>query len=400
LARFQFYDFFAGAGLVELGMGLDWQCVWANDNDPRKAEVYAANFDPGIYHMGDVAAVNAGDLPIDVDMVWASFPCQDLSLAGWRRGMSAERSGTFWAFWRIMRDLHDLDALPPMLVIENVTGLLYGRGFTGLCEALAGLGLRFGAVVIDARHFVPQSRPRVFLIAVDERAVTAEFEDQAPEASQWLPRSVRNAWQELPDALKARWIWWALPNPTDDVPPVASVIETEPSGVDWHSDDETARLLGMMSKVNHAKVAQARSDRGRHTGLLYRRVRNGIQQAEIRFDGLSGCLRTPSGGSSRQTVVVVEGGAVRSRLLSPRETARLMGVDDSFKLPVAYNQAYKAMGDAVAVPVVAWLSTYLLTPMAQSLRAAERHEPAQEFHDRHAFRIAADARASEWHAAR
>lgn len=399
LAEFQFYDFFAGAGLVELGMGSDWNCVWANDNDPKKAKIYAANFNPDIYHLGDVANVNPNDLPIGVDMAWASFPCQDLSLAGWRRGMSAERSGAFWAFWRIMRDLHDIDELPPMLVIENVTGLLYGPNFSGLCEALAGLGLRFGAVVIDAKNFVPQSRPRVFLIAVDERTDTSVFEDSAPELSKWLPKPVWTAYHELSPALRARWKWWSLPIPAKTVPPVESLIEAEPTGVLWNSDEETAHILGMMSDVNLAKIDQAKRDDRPHVGLLYRRVRNGIQRAEIRFDGVAGCLRTPSGGSSRQTVVTVQDGKVRSRLLSPREAARLMGVEDSYHLPASYNQAYKAMGDAVAVPAVSWLSEHLLTPLAAILIDIEHHPRDYVSSDRHGFRIAADAKANQWRSA-
>jgi len=391
-----FLDFFAGAGLVELGMGPEWQCAWANDIDPKKAEVYAANFDPALYHLGDVANISANHLPSGADMAWASFPCQDLSLAGWRRGMSAERSGTFWAFWRIMRDLHDLDRMPPMLVLENVTGLLYGPEFAGLCEALAGLGLRFGAVVIDAKHFVPQSRPRVFLVAVDDRVDTAPFENAQPESSPWLPKSVWSAYLALPPALRARWNWWSLPVPTETVPDVGTRIESRPTTVEWHGAEQTARLLEMMTEVNLARIEQARKDGGRQVGLLYKRTRNGAQRAEIRFDGVAGCLRTPSGGSSRQTVVVVENGTVRSRLLTPREAARLMGVEDSFVLPSSYNQAYKAMGDAVVVPAVGWLSINLLTPLATRMRKFVRVAGSSAVSDHRAFRISADSSANQW----
>ena len=89
-----------------------------------------------------------------------------------------------------------------------------------------------------------------------------------------------------------------------------------------------------------------------------------MQRAEIRFDQVSGCLRTPVGGSSRQLIVVVDGPSVRSRLLSPREAARLMGVPDAYPLPKSYNDAYHVFGDGVAVPVVSWLSENLLAPLA------------------------------------
>ena len=69
----------------------------------------------------------------------------------------------------------------------------------------------------------------------------------------------------------------------------------------------------------------------------YRRTRNGKQQLELRFDGIAGCLRTPEGGSSKQYLVVKKDGTVHARLLTVRETARLMGAPDSFKLPGSQN---------------------------------------------------------------
>jgi DNA (cytosine-5)-methyltransferase 1 len=121
----------------------------------------------------------------------------------------------------------------------------------------------------------------------------------------------------------------------------------------------------MMSPINLQKVQQASMKSERSVGFLYKRTRNGQQRAEVRFDGIAGCLRTPTGGSSRQTLVIVEDGEVRTRLISPREAARLMGVDDGFSLPDAYNDAYHAMGDGVAVPAVRWLSDHLLAPIAR-----------------------------------
>ena len=80
-----FVDFFAGAGLVRLGLEPSWSCTWANDIDARKQEVYEAEFGAGEFALGDVASVATDSLPVGTDMAWASFPCQDLSLAGSRR---------------------------------------------------------------------------------------------------------------------------------------------------------------------------------------------------------------------------------------------------------------------------------------------------------------------------
>jgi DNA (cytosine-5)-methyltransferase 1 len=90
-----------------------------------------------------------------------------------------------------------------------------------------------------------------------------------------------------------------------------------------------------------------------------------MQRAEVRFDDVAGCLRTPGGGSSRQTLLVVHGDFVRSRLLSPREAARLMGLPDTYKLPGRYNDAYHLAGDGLVVPAVSFLSEHLLEPLAR-----------------------------------
>jgi len=112
-------------------------------------------------------------------------------------------------------------------------------------------------------------------------------------------------------------------------------------------------------------------------GTLYKRTRADAdgtrrQRAEVRFDDIAGCLRTPGGGSSRQTILVVDGKKIRSRLLAPREAARLMGLAESFILPETYNDAYHLAGDGVVVPVVRHLTEYLLEPIlkAQSLQRA------------------------------
>jgi DNA (cytosine-5)-methyltransferase 1 len=136
----------------------------------------------------------------------------------------------------------------------------------------------------------------------------------------------------------------------------------------------------MMSSINRSKVVAAKREGKKMVGTIYKRTRRDesgekIQRAEVRFDGVSGCLRTPGGGSSRQTIIVIEGNSVRSRLLSTREAARLMGLPDSYRLPRNYNDAYHLAGDGLAVPVVKFLSDNLLRPLFNakmpSLMAAE-----------------------------
>jgi DNA (cytosine-5)-methyltransferase 1 len=299
-----------------------------------------------------------------------------------------------------MRELFDSGDRPPVIVIENVLGLLYGENFKGLCEALAALGMQFGAAVIDAKHFVPQSRPRVFIVAVDSRIDCRQCVSNGPAPNPWFPKSLLSAVSLLPENLRPAWRWWKFPAPLARVSAAEDLIEPDREGMQWHSAAETKRLLRMMTPANLHKVKGATSLGGRSVGMLYKRIRSGEQRAEIRFDGLAGCLRTPNGGSSRQTVVVIENGRVKSRLLTPREAARLMGVPDEFHLPEKYNDAYRAMGDGVAVPAVAWLSKNLLVPLVKLCRGAD-HKTRGQFGTGAdgqlvSLRRIAEARAAEW----
>jgi DNA (cytosine-5)-methyltransferase 1 len=105
----------------------------------------------------------------------------------------------------------------------------------------------------------------------------------------------------------------------------------------------------------------------------------------VRLDGLAGCLRTPRGGSSRQVIVVVDGGEARTRLLTPREAARLMGLPDSYQLPKSATAALQVAGDGVAVPVVRWLAEQLLEPLLGAARSSPRNRKAGGVRSRAGF---------------
>jgi DNA (cytosine-5)-methyltransferase 1 len=377
-----FYEFFAGGGMARAGLE-GWECLFANDIDAKKARAYEKNWGGEHFRLGDIHDLTPDDLPGHADLAWASFPCQDLSLAGAGAGLKGERSGAFWGFYALMLGLKAQARAPRILVIENVVGAITsngGKDFDELCRALHSLGYVFGALTMDAVHFVPQSRPRLFIVAVRKEAAlpTGMVIDEPDDA--WASASLRKAKGALRPDLKQAWRWWRLPPPPRRKAYLSDLIEHPPRGVAWHSTDETARLLGMMSEVNRRKVAEAAASGRRHVGTIYRRTRpNGdgakTQRAEVRFDGVAGCLRTPEGGSSRQTVMIVERASIRSRLLSPREAARLMGLADCYDLPERYNEAYHLLGDGVAVPVVRFLATELLAPLlvgeAQTRVAAE-----------------------------
>lgn len=368
--RLGYYEFFAGGGMARLGLGRRWRCLMANEWDAKKARVYKDNFDPcPELIVGDVADLELTDLPCGASLAWASFPCQDLSLAGNGLGLGGERSGTFWPFWRLMMALEKAGRPCPVIVLENVVGALtsnQGKDFRAIAKALVDLGYRFGPMLINARHFLPQSRPRLFIVAVRENTVIpARLEGDAPSAS-WHPSSVITAHEGLEGSVRNSWVWWSLPKPPRPNHSLLALIEAEPGDPPWHSPQETARLLSMMSTANLAKLKKVQGLGRRVVGTAYRRTRNGEQRVEVRFDQISGCLRTPVGGSSRQIILLVEGDSVRSRLLSAREAARLMGLPDSYRLPRQYNEAYHLIGDGLAVPVVSWLEKHLLLPLGNS----------------------------------
>jgi DNA (cytosine-5)-methyltransferase 1 len=89
-------------------------------------------------------------------------------------------------------------------------------------------------------------------------------------------------------------------------------------------------------------------------------MRYGKSMAELRTDGVAGCLRTPRGGSSKQILICAGKGSWSVRLLTPREYARLQGVRDTFLLPDNANKGYFAMGDAVCVPVIRFIAENIL----------------------------------------
>lgn len=366
-----FYEFFAGGGMARMGLGPNWECLFANDFDQKKAQTYKNNWGVDVLKTGDVRRVTTNDLPGQADLVWGSFPCQDLSLAGGGAGLKGDRSGTFWPFWTVMKALAKDGRQPRMIVLENVCGTLTshgGKDFAAICKALNTADYHYGAVVVDAVLFVPQSRPRLFIIALrGDIAVPSDLSRTQPSV-QWHRNTLLNTYEKLSPSLKENWIWWNFVAPPKRNSRFADLIEDKPDSVKWHSSKETRQLLAMMSEINRAKVEQAKISGEQMVGAIYKRTRMNesgfkVQRAEIRFDDVAGCLRTPAGGSSRQLIMVVDGPSVKSRLISSRETARLMGLPDEYILPTNYNEAYHLTGDGVVVPVVRHLAAHLFEPI-------------------------------------
>ncbi len=350
--------------MARLGLGENWRCLFANDIDPVKCAAYRDNFGDSEVIAGSIADLAVDDLPNEpADLAWASFPCQDLSLAGPRGGMDAARSGLFYEFWRLITGLKDSEQAPRLIVIENVPGLMTsngGRDFERIVRLLQEAGYDAAAGIVDAAAFTPQSRQRLFIVGFAQ-SLAAEAQRRMAD---------RDREPCLP--LLADWGAAALPTPRrrrnthlDDI--------IDWLNADWDSTEKTATLIGQMTHLQRGRLDAILASGERRAGAGFRRTRQEhgktVQRFEARFDGLAGCLRTPAGGSSRQVVVAIEHGNVKTRLMSPREAARLMGLPEDYKLPERANAALKLCGDGVCAPVVRWLAETVLEPALQHSRA-------------------------------
>jgi len=351
-----FQEFFAGCGLVSQALRGAFKPTWSKDIDPKKQAVYVANHGSSHFHLGDVTQVKGASLPQSV-LSWASFPCQDLSLAGPQDGIHGRRSGLIWEWMRILDEQGD--AKPPVIALENVAGFVAAEGgayYREAHRALTKRGYRVGCIMLDAVRWIPQSRPRIFVIGIQKGIeVPPGLIGSSPSWCHTV--GILRATEGLTD-----FVWWHLPEPPKRTSVLADVLEWD-APVD---DPKTAReRLGMVAP-QHQSVLLQELNNGFKVAPGYKRTRNGRQVLELRFDGVAGCLRTPEGGSSRQFLVLRKDGKLHTRLVTARETARLMGAPDSYNLVGSYNDIYKAMGDAVAVPPVAWLGRHLLRPLANT----------------------------------
>lgn len=360
-----FADFFAGIGLMRLGLEqAGWRIAYANDISEEKHSMYKAHFDDAATHyiVDDVHRVRAEDVPA-VALATASFPCNDLSLAGAREGLRGKQSSAYWGFISVLHDMGN--RRPPIVLLENVTGFLTSRGgkdFESALLALNELGYSVDSFTVNAREFVPQSRERLFVVGMQ---LDSSLKDTSREPLAFYESDVR----PLPMAdfiFRHPGILWnirKLPSLPKGYRTLSDVLEDVPSSSDlWWSDKRSAYLVSQMSEKHHKGLSKMRYLNEWSYATVFRRVRKGTTMAELRTDGIAGCLRTPRGGSARQILLKAGYGQVHVRLLTPRECARLMGADN-YRITTSANRALFGFGDAVCVPVVSWIARNYLNPL-------------------------------------
>jgi DNA (cytosine-5)-methyltransferase 1 len=299
--------------------------VYTSEWDAYAQKTYAANF-PGNHPIaGDITSVNENEIP-DHDVLLAGFPCQPFSIAGVSKknalgrahGFADETQGTL--FFDVARII--AAKRPRAFLLENVKNLQShdkGRTFDVIKRTLTEeLGYHVHWKVIDAAHFVPQHRERIIIVG---------FRD--PVGFDW-------AALQLP-AKGSRKLGEIL-HRTDG---------TEPELV-WdegrYFDHGKNKVLPKFTLTDNLwNYLQVYADKHRLKG-------NGFGFGLVTADDISRTLsaRYYKDGSE----ILIRQARKNPRRLTPRECARLMGLPDTFKIPVSDSRAYRQFGNCVAVPVI------------------------------------------------
>ena len=366
-------EYFAGIGLFRMGLeAAGWQVVYANDWSPERAQMYGGFFGEQ-YQVRDIFSVNPDDVP-QATLATCSFPCIDLSLAGKREGINGSRSGAFGGFYDILKNQGQ--QAPPIVVLENVTGWLYsnnGNDFRAVVKSLNGLGYACDVFMLNALSFVPQSRPRVFMVGI--RMATEDEDRNRPtlRSSRLTPPKLARLMAVNSDL---HWTQLDIPDPPTYKSNGFSECVVERTATDdprWWPENKVRKHLEMMPPSHLTRVNRMAGQRGESFRTFFRRRRADGQRAEVRSDDIAGCLRTAIGGSGKQFLVAAGNGSIRMRNLTSREYARLQGVPDTF--PIVSNterQSLNAFGDAVCVPAISWIATEVLFPLTENIHATPR----------------------------
>jgi DNA (cytosine-5)-methyltransferase 1 len=362
-------EFFAGIGLMRMGLEKEgWMVAFANDIAAEKYEMYSEHFQDADPHfiVDDIHHLKAEVVP-SVALATASFPCNDLSLAGMRKGLAGKESSAYWGFVRILDEMGD--RRPPLVLLENVAGFLTshgGRDFQSALLALNRLGYAVDPMIIDAARFVPQSRVRLFVVG---RRKNGHGLWDVRETPSFYERDIRP--KPLAEFILCHpeivWNIRELPSLPANSPALPDILEDLPKGSPWWwNDARQDYLISQMSEKHAAQLKIMTEGRKWSYGTIFRRIRKGRSMAELRNDSVAGCLRTPRGGSARQILIRAGYGQVKVRFLTPRECARLMGADD-FVIKANFNRALFGFGDAVCVPVVSWIARNYLNPLVEEM---------------------------------
>jgi DNA (cytosine-5)-methyltransferase 1 len=326
-SRITFGSLFAGIGGFDLGFErAGMRGLWQVEKDHRCRKVLETHFSK-TKRYEDVQRVGKSNLA-PVDVLCGGFPCQDLSVAGKRKGLAGERSGLWWHFHRIIGECQ-----PRLVVIENVPGLYSsneGRDFYTLIHSLVELGYRAAWRVLDSQYDrVAQRRQRVFIVGSlgTGRAAQILFE---PESVCWDSAPGRTAREDITGSLGggSGSRGWSDDLDRSGAFIAGAVTSKWAKGTGGPSGDECQNI------VTHALSAEG------HDASGGGQVENATAQA----------LR---GGAEHNYQFARIGTGVRR--LTPVECERLQGFPDNWTAGQSDSVRYRQLGNAVTVNVAEWL---------------------------------------------
>ena len=327
---FRFIDLFAGVGGTRLGFeSIGGQCIWTSEWDRFSQKTYAENFGSDHPLHGDIRTAEAETIP-EFDLLVGGFPCQPFSIAGVSKknslgtphGFECKTQGTL--FFEIARIL--AHHRPAAFVLENVKNLVGHRGgetFKVIRETLSDeLGYEVHYRVINAAHFVPQHRERVFIVGFREQTKFS-FDDVV------------------------------IPSNETHKPTLADILHPQ----DGSEVAEPPFTTGPKARINSKYTLSAHLwDYLQRYAEKHRARGNGFGFGLVGPDDIARTLsaRYYKDGSE---ILIRRGPRSIPRRLTPRECARLMGFPDDYKIKVSDTQAYRQFGNSVVVPVVAAIAS-------------------------------------------
>lgn len=303
LRGMRFIDLFAGIGAFRIALGsLGARCVFSSEWDEAAKDVYERNF--GDRPQGDITKVTAPSVP-DHEILCAGFPCQAFSISGKRRGFEDARGTLFFEVARIAKEKR-----PACVFMENVRNFAAhdgGRTLATVRSVMEGLGYSFSFKILDAADYgIPQKRERIYMVCFrDDLGISGfRFPDPFP-----LKRHVKDFLEE-----------------PASVPEKCFVSRP----VEWK---ERPACPDYSRPVRIGTVGK-----GGQGERIY-----SPEGCAVTFSAFGGGVFAKTGG-------YLVGG--RTRRLTPRECARLMGFPDSFSMASDAGHAYRQFGNSAVVDVL------------------------------------------------
>ena len=335
---------FSGIGGFDRGLELaGWEVQWQVENDKFCNQILERHW-PGVTRYGDITAVNTDQLS-PVDLLCGGFPCQDLSVAGRREGLAGERSSLFFEFARIAGAL-----APRWILVENVPGLFSssdGRDFSVVISTLAELGYGLAWRVLDSQYFgVAQRRRRVFIVGHLGKPCPPEilFESESLRGNSPPSRQAGTQPAYSPKGGSGERGW---------------PVEFE-AGLAW-GDDVSRPLL---SKANSSH----------DDSLETYTIHNGQGDPAVAFNWQSGGdVRL---GVSEERTDALHAGQVPAVGPPPDPGGVREATGVPRRVDTPDSPRYRALGNAVTVPVAEWIGRRILSAHQEAIRYATKAVPA------------------------